>query len=76
MSMIMTNDLGHVCVSSIVCRRYRSPTLLHSRSQHLTCLSSPHENRYGCRVLTATPRTVETWPVNDNFNVPVAKSQI
>lgn len=33
-------------------------TLLYSRSQHLTCLSSPQENRYGLRELTATPLTV------------------
>ena len=53
-----------------------SPTLLYSRSQHLTCLSSPHENRYGCLGLTTRPRTVLMWPVRDSFNVPLARSQI
>ena len=49
---------------------------MYSRSQHFTCLSSPAENRYGWRGLTTRPRTVLTWPVNDSFRVPVAKSQI
>ena len=57
-------------------RRLKHHTLLYSKSQHLTCLSSPAENKYGWRGLTATPRTVLTWPVSDNFNVPDAKSQI
>lgn len=51
-------------------------TLLYSRSQHFTCLSSPQENKYGLLVLTITPRTVLMWPVNDSFNLPLAKSQI
>merc|ERR1719154_309065 len=51
-------------------------TLLYSRSQHLTCLSSPHEKRYGCLADTASPLTTDTWPVRDNFNFPLAKSQI
>ena len=35
-------------------------TLLYSKSQHFTCLSSPQENKYGCLELTANPRTVLT----------------
>ena len=42
----------------------------------LRTLSSPHENRYGCRDDTAKPRTVEMWPVNESLSSPDAKSQI
>ena len=57
-------------------------TLLYSRSQHFTWLSSPAEKRYGCRGLTTNPRIALIWPVNVNFNPPsvpaqhFAKSQI
>ena len=51
-------------------------TLLYSKSQHFTCLSSPQENKYGCRVLTTRPRTVLICPVNESFKRPLAKSQI
>lgn len=51
-------------------------TLFVSRSQHLTILSSPHENKYGCRGETARPRTVLMCPVSVSFRPPVAKSQI
>src|SRR5277367_1586930 len=51
-------------------------TLLVSRSQHLTILSSPQEKRYGCRGETARPRTVEMWPVRVRRREPVARSQI
>lgn len=47
-------------------------TLFCSRSQHFTILSSPAEKRYGCRLLTARPLTALTWPVRDNFKVPLA----
>lgn len=51
-------------------------TLLYSKSQHLTCLSSPQLNKYGCLVLKARPLTVLTWPVSDKRSLPLAKSQI
>ena len=51
-------------------------TLFCSKSQHFTILSSPHEKRYGCLALTATPLTVLTWPVKVSLRVPEAKSQI
>src|ERR1700733_6133627 len=51
-------------------------TLLVSRSQHLTILSSPHENRYGCRGETARPRTVDMWPVSVSRKLPEAKPHI
>ena len=60
-------------------KRYESMlvlTLLYSKSQHFTCLSSPQENKYGCLVLTTRPRTVLICPVNDSFKRPLAKSQI
>ncbi len=38
-------------------------------------LSSPHEKRYGWRGETASPRTVEMWPVKLNFSSPEAMSQ-
>mmetsp|Transcript_72065 Transcript_72065/g.208726 ORF Transcript_72065/g.208726 Transcript_72065/m.208726 type:complete len:215 (+) Transcript_72065:809-1453(+) len=47
-----------------------------SKSQHLTSQSSEQLNKYGCLSEIARPRTVLTWPVSDNFNVPLAKSQI
>ena len=51
-------------------------TLLYSKSQHFTCLSSPQENKYGCLELTANPRTVLMWPVSESFNLPLPSSQI
>src|SRR5436190_21974327 len=51
-------------------------TLLVSRSQHLTILSSPQEKRYGCRGETARPRTVEMCPVRVSRRFPDARSQI
>lgn len=39
-------------------------------------LSSPQENRYGCRGETASPRTVEMWPVRESLSAPDARSQI
>ena len=50
-------------------------TLLYSRSQHLTCLSSPAENRYGCLGLTASPLTVLMCPVSVSLRRPLASSQ-
>mmetsp|Transcript_49417 Transcript_49417/g.139041 ORF Transcript_49417/g.139041 Transcript_49417/m.139041 type:complete len:210 (+) Transcript_49417:769-1398(+) len=47
-----------------------------SRSQHFTSQSSEQLNKYGCLSEIARPRTVLTWPVSDNFSVPLAKSQI
>ena len=41
-----------------------------------TCLSSPAEKRYGCLVETASPRTVETWPVRESLSLPEARSHI
>lgn len=58
------------------CPWYERTTLLHSRSQHFTDLSSPHENRYGERAEIATPRTVWEWPVRVSFRFPDARSQI
>lgn len=51
-------------------------TLFISRSQHLTCLSSPQENKYGCHELTANALTLLMCPVNDNFNLQLPSSQI
>lgn len=51
-------------------------TLLYSKSQHFTCLSSPQLNKYGCLALTANPRTELTCPVKDTFSLPVANSHI
>lgn len=39
-------------------------------------MSSPQEKRYGCRGLTASPRTVEMWPVKLSLSSPLARSQI
>lgn len=47
---------------------------MYSRSQHFTALSSPHENRYGERDDTATPRTVCECPVSVSFRLPDARS--
>jgi len=47
-----------------------------SRSQHLTILSSPQENRYGCLGETARPRTVEICPVRVSRKFPEARSHI
>lgn len=51
-------------------------TLFVSKSQHLTILSSPHENMYGCLGDTASPRTVEICPVSVSRSWPDARSQI
>jgi hypothetical protein len=51
-------------------------TLFVSKSQHFTILSSPHENKYGCRGEIANPRTVEICPVSVTFKLPDAKSHI
>jgi len=42
---------------------------------HLTVLSSPHENKYGCRALNAKPLTDDMCPVRVIFSVPEARSQ-
>lgn len=46
------------------------------REAMLRTLSSPHEKRYGCLGLTASPLTVLICPVKLSFNSPLAKSQI
>lgn len=57
------------------CPWYCLTTLFCSRSQHLTCLSSPAENKYGWRSDTAKRRTVLMCPVSVTFSWPVTKSQ-
>lgn len=82
MTMIVTDHLQEnldVYISEIKegrKRKIKINTLLYSKSQHFTCRSSPALKRYGCRGLTWRALTVLTWPVNDNFNFPLAKSQI
>mmetsp|Transcript_12725 Transcript_12725/g.25167 ORF Transcript_12725/g.25167 Transcript_12725/m.25167 type:complete len:212 (-) Transcript_12725:77-712(-) len=49
-------------------------TLLVSRSQHFTSLSSPTENMYGCLSLTARPLTGLMCPVRVSFSSPDARS--
>ncbi len=50
-------------------------TLFCSKSHALTFLSSPQLNRYGLIWLIANPLIVLTCPVNDTFNLPLARSQ-
>ena len=75
--MVVSNDLV----------RFEIPTLdhLHADAEYGTkgrvgaygrTLSSPHEKRYGCLEDTASPRTVEIWPVNESLSSPDARSQI
>ena len=54
---------------------YYRTTLFYSRSQHLTCLSSPTENIYGWRSERHKPLTVLIWPVKVTLHYPVTKSQ-
>ena len=54
---------------------YYRTTLFYSRSQHLTCLSSPAEKRYGCRSETASARTVLICPVSVTISLPSTRSQ-
>jgi hypothetical protein len=60
MAVVVANDLDSVNDFDHEKRnkQLHSPhTLLYSRSQHLIILSSPAENKYGWRALTARPRT-------------------
>ena len=57
------------------CPWYCLTTLFYSKSQHLTCLSSPAEKRYGCLSETARRLTVLIWPVRVTLSWPVTKSQ-
>lgn len=50
-------------------------TLFSSRSQHLTDLSSPHENKYGCLSENSKALIVLMCPVREIFSYPEAKSQ-
>ena len=57
------------------CPWYYLTTLFYSRSQHFTCLSSPHEKRNGWRLSTSRPLTVLIWPVRVTLSCPEARSQ-
>lgn len=53
---------------------YWRTTLFYSRSQHLTCLSSPTENKYGLLAEMQMSLTVLMCPVNVNLQTPVTRS--
>ncbi len=57
------------------CPWYYLTTLFCSRSQHLTYLSSPTENIYGCLSERHKARTVFMWPVKVTLHWPVTRSQ-
>ena len=50
-------------------------TLLYSKSQHFTILSSPQENIYGWRGEMARPRTAFMWPVRVSFKASGAATE-
>lgn len=46
-----------------------------ARHLHFTSLSSPAENKYGWRELTARPRMEWMWPVSVSLSPPSAPAQ-
>lgn len=54
---------------------FRQKRKNHTNNEHFTVLSSPAENRYGCRGLTTNPLTALIWPVKVSFKPPSAPAQ-